>query len=284
MNMESIREHIERAIAKLKSLRESEFGVVEVVAYGNAAIPALRALLVAREPSGLFEARCRAVDALSALKAYDVLIEFLSTERPGNDPVERLGDDAVVNYAAWAVARTRDERVFALLLRLAQRPVLSGVIGALGTFGRSEAVPTLIAALEEDGSRNVAQHMLRRMGQSARGALVASANRKSPSPDRESVSSIRRRRSSLMLLVDVELSPESWPQIRGLMYDDDAAIVVLACKLCLLCAPAERPDAINRLVRLMPSADWMLRMEIEGCLGATDQPTAYSSSAHKTLH
>jgi hypothetical protein len=264
---------VDRAINKLKSLHESELGIVEVVACGKSATLALRALLFQREPSGLFHARCRAVDALSALRAYNVLIEYLSVEHTATDPVERLGDDAVFNCAAWAVARTRDEHVFALLLRLAQRPSLSGVIGALGAFGRSEAIPALIGALEEDVSRKVAEFMLRRMGRTARAALLASANQRLPSADRESESSLRRRRSSLMLWAEIGPSPRIWKQVRCLMRDDDAKIALLACKFCLLHAPlGQRRDAINRLVSLLPSADWILREEIESCLAAVRSP------------
>jgi hypothetical protein len=269
MIMENQRQDVEQAIAKLKSLHESELGIVEVVACGKSALPALRALLFQREPSGLFHTRCRAVDALDALKAYNILIEYLSVERAATDPVERLGDDAVINCASWAVAKTRAEPVFALLLRLAQRPCLSGVIGALGVFGRTEAIPALIGALEEDGSRKVAEFMLRRMGRTARAALLASAKQRLPSPDRESESSLRRRRSSLMLLTEIGLAPGTWRQVRPLMQDADARIALLVCKLCLSHAPPdEHGDAVDRLMNLLPAADWMLREEIEDCLAA----------------
>jgi hypothetical protein len=276
---------VQNAINKLKSLRDSEQGVVEIVACGQSAISALRELLFQREPSGLFQPRCRAVDALSSLRAYDVLLEYLSIERSASDPVERLGDDAVINCAAWAVARTREEGVFALLLRLARRPSLSGVIGALGTFGRVQAIPALICALEEDVSRKVAELMLRRMGRSARVPLLASAKEQLPSPDRESESSRRRRRSSLSLLIDVGLPPGSWPQLRGLMQDPDAMVAVLACKLWLTYAPGdERPDAAQQLARLLPSADWILREEIESCLETARSSADTSGSTHTTLH
>ncbi len=275
---------IQRAISKLESLRDSGMGIVEVVAYGSAALPALKSLLCRREPSGLFDARCRAVDALAALKAYDVLIQYLSVEHARVDPVERLGDDAVINYAAWSLARTREERVFALLLRLAQRPSLSGVIGALGTFGRREAIPALVNALEEDVSRNVAEFMLRRQGPDALAALVASAQRSSPSPDRESESSRRRRRSSLMLLAAIGMAPGAWPQLRALIWDDDLKIAVLACKLWLSHGPAgERREAIDRLGALLPSMDWILRQEAENILAAAG-PQARFSFTRKAVH
>jgi hypothetical protein len=285
MNTESQRLNVDRAINKLKSLHESELGIVEVVACGELAIPSLRALLFQREPSGLFQARCRAVNALDALRAYDILIEYLSVENAAVDPIEALGDDAVINCAAWAVAKTRDDRVFALLLRLARRPVLSGVIGALGAFGRVEAMPALVAALEEDVSRRVAEYMIRRMKGTSRGALLASAKQRLPSPLRESESSLRRRRSSLMLLGEIGISPQTWPQVRSLLWDDDAKIALFACKLCLLYASSdEQADAINRLISLFASADWALREEIESCLTTASPRTRSSLFACNVLH
>lgn len=269
---------IDRAVDKLRSTAECNIGLVEVLACGRSAIPALRALLFRREPSGLYETRCRAVDALAALNASDVLIEYLKADHAAVDPVERLGDDAVINYAAWAAARTREDDVFELLLRLAQRPSLSGVIGALGAYGRTEAIPVLVNAMEEDVSRNVAEFMLRRLGKAALGALLDSANCRRPSPDRESESSRRRRRSSLKLLRQIGLARDEWPKVRALTEDPDVKIAFSACKLCLKFAPPyDRQRAINRLKRLLRDADWMLKMDIEACLTAAGSSTTTSS-------
>ncbi|MGO9234689.1 MAG: hypothetical protein ACLP4V_11645 [Methylocella sp.] len=68
---------VQHAIGKLKSLYGGYRGLIEVVTCGNTAIPALRALLFEREPSGLYQSRCLAVRALSALKAYDMLVDYL---------------------------------------------------------------------------------------------------------------------------------------------------------------------------------------------------------------
>lgn len=267
MNLANRQHDVDRAIGKLKSFHDGDVGVVEVVACGAAAIPALRAVLFEREVSGLFDARCRAVEALAALGAGDVLLEYLSVERSAADPVERLGDDAVVNAAARALAKARDARAFPILLRLARRPSLSGVIAALGAFGRAEAIPALIDALEDDASRQSAQSALKGMGRTVRPALVASANRRLPTPDRESESSLRRRRSALVLLAEIGLSRETWPELRSLVRDKDPRMAVLACKLCLAYAPTrERRAAVGRLNELLPGADWMLRQEIEACL------------------
>lgn len=260
---------IEQAINKLKSLHDGDIGVVEVIARGKPAIPALRTLLFEREPSGLFQTRCRVIEALAKLGVSEVLFDYLSTERVAGDPVERLGDDAVINAAAQALARIREERVFQLLLRLAQRPCLTGVIGALGSFTRTEAIPSLINALEDDASRQAAETALKRMGRPVRPALASSAKLRLPTPEHESESSLRRRRSALRLLREIGISQKTWPGLRGLMHDADAQVSLLACRLCLVSAPAtEKGNAVHRLISSLSDADWMLRDEIEACLMA----------------
>lgn len=211
------REHsrIESAISRLQSLHDGDRGVVDVVACGPQAIPALRRLLFEREPSGLYGARCRAVEALAALGGCGVLIEFLETERSSADSIERLGEDAVINAAALALARAHDRHAFDLLLGLARRPALTGIIGALGSFQRIEAIPALISALEEDASRLTAESALKKLGRSARTALLQTTNLRLPSGAHESESSARRRRSALRLLREVGTKRSDWAALRA---------------------------------------------------------------------
>jgi hypothetical protein len=71
------------------------------------------------------------------------------TCRPAEFLERRLGRQAaciVLERAARALANVPTQRVFDLQLRLAQRPALTGVIGALGAFGKTEAIPALIDA------------------------------------------------------------------------------------------------------------------------------------------
>ena len=146
-------EDVRHAIGTLKSLHDGDLGILEVTDCGSQAIPALRALLFERDPSGLYQVRCRAVEALAGLGAHEVLIDFLSTPREIADAIERVGEDAVVNAAARALANRNEQRVFDLLLRLAHRSCLTGVIAALGSFRRVEAIPLLVKALIDDSSR-----------------------------------------------------------------------------------------------------------------------------------
>jgi hypothetical protein len=84
-------ERLRAAIDKLRSLHDGDRGVIEIAACGRRAIPALRALLFEREPSGLYQPRCQAVKALAALEAYDVLIEYLKARDRGSRRAHRRG-------------------------------------------------------------------------------------------------------------------------------------------------------------------------------------------------
>lgn len=264
--MRSQAQNIEQAIARLKSFHD-ELGVLDVIACGEQAVPALRTILFERERSGLYQTRCRAVEALSALRAHFVLIEFLETEREITDAIERVGEDAVINAAALALGSVRERRVFELLLRLAQRPALTGVIGALGAFGTVEAIPALINALEEDASRVTAETALRKLGPKAREALLRTVNVKVPTAASESESSARRRRSALRLITEMEQSSEGWRRLRHLVHDQDVKVSALACEMGLARASeAEQTGVVRRLIDLLAHADWLLREEIEESL------------------
>ncbi|WP_050421051.1 HEAT repeat domain-containing protein [Bradyrhizobium tropiciagri] len=152
------------ALSSLTALHRDCGGVLEVVAIGERAIPALKELLFEREPSGLYQVRCRAVQALGMIGAFDVIEEFLRRSKPADDPVERVGDDAVISAAALAMARKGDLRTFTILRGLASRRPLIGVISALASYQRCEAVPVLINALGEDECRHAAESALLSLG------------------------------------------------------------------------------------------------------------------------
>jgi HEAT repeat protein len=258
---------LERAIRKLKSLHEGDQGLIEIIACGKRAIPALRALLFEREPSGLFQTRCLAVKALAVLKAYDVLTDFLSTPRRVTDAVEGVGDDAVINAAARALADSDEEQAFPLLISLAEAHILPGVIAALGAFKQAEALPYLIAALAEDESRPAAESALRNLGPFACQALIVAAARGLSSVQPEGDSRLRQRRSAIALLSEIGIQPQMWPALRPTMQDQDAKIAVSACKICLAIAPAsERREAVRILIGLLEKAGAALSLEIQACL------------------
>src|SRR5262249_8735433 len=108
---------------------------------------------------------------------------------------------------------------------------------------------------------------LRKLGRLTQPALLKAATLPLPSADRESVSSIRRRRSALGLLSEIGMPPEPWPALRQLLKDSDGKIAMLACKIFLTSGPIQdRKYAVRRLIDLLPDADWILAQDIEDCL------------------
>jgi len=262
-----IERRIEAAIAKLRALRQGEAAVRDLVACGPAAIGPLREFLFERDVSGMFQPRCQAVEALAALGAKDVLLEFLANPRILSDPVEQAGDDAVMNAVARALMRWPDERVFAVLMKRARRKLLAGVVEALGEYRREEALPVLTAALGDDFCRPAAEKGFRKLGAAALPALRQLADTRTPSPDNESESSRRRRRSALGLLAELTPDEELLPLMQPFMADDDAGVALFACSICLpRVSPAERGEVAVRLIALLDTGDWLLQAEVEDFL------------------
>ncbi len=257
-----------RAVERLMSLQEGDRGVLDVVACGAGAIPRLRTLLFKREPSGLYQPRCRVVEALAALGAGDVLIGFLNADRDTADPVEQAGEDAVLNAAARALRGVGNEAFFRRLLSLAETRRLTGPIELLGTFRRPEALPCLIAALADDLARPAAEDAIRQYGDAAMGALLGAASERTVQDGTETDSSRRRRRAALVLLLGIgDAAGVPSQRCAEWVHDDDPLIVVLGCQVALAGgAPAERRAAIRRLLDMVRVVAWRLRQGIEDCL------------------
>jgi hypothetical protein len=259
----------EATVARLLNLYDGEMGVLDLILHGPRAIPALRVFLFRRDRSGIYQPRRWAIEVLAALGAHDVLRDYLLAPHEATDPVERTGDEAVVNAAARALSKVRQEWVFRLLLDLAGHRISAGVIEGLGSFDRPEAIPALIEALAEDDCRAIAEACLQRLGTAAQPALLLAALKRRPSAHNESETSLRQRRSALRVVAERELAPRDRHVLRELMADRDSRIAVLACKLCLGSAAEEEKIAvIRRLEELTRNADcdWILAMQIRHVL------------------
>jgi HEAT repeat protein len=252
------------AIERLTSLHDGDRALSDVVGFGIEAVPELRTLLLQREPSGLYLVRRRAVEALSALKSFDTLGEFLRLDREIDDPVERLGEEVVISTAARLIAQLREEWVFQLLLTLAKRRTLSGVLAGLGAFKRPESIPYLVRALAEDDLRTTAEGVLQSFGSAARPQLVRAAIHSVDPIRPESQTGLRTRRSALRVLLEIGVSRKEWPFLRPLMQDEDLQIAMLACVACArVGTPLDRTSAASRLAVLRSRGDWLQRQQID---------------------
>ncbi len=256
--------YIDKLIDRLNSLKDGASAVVDLVACGMKAIEPLRRFLLFGEPSGIFQPRQRAVEALGELGAKDVLIEYLASEKDIPDPVVRYGEEAVESTAARLLARWRDDDTYRILLWLLRRKALPGLIDAVGEFRRTDATPELISALGDSIGRSFAEEALRKIGEGAKRTLIAASLTAHPSADYETSTSHHRRRSALRLLTELKLSEEDWHNLSPLADDRDREIAARACRIAL--AVAEESDkmlAVHRLIKLLPDTSWSLQIEIE---------------------
>ena len=259
---------LERALAQIMSLSDGDRGVLEVVMFGARAVPPLRGLLLKRESSGLFEPPCRVVEALAALGAQDVLATFLKTDRDIADPIERAGEDAVLNAAARVLRDTADEETIQRMLWLAKERYLAGPIEVLGLRRRTEALPCLIGALADDLARPAAEGAIRCFGRDAAVALARAGSERDVQNGSESESSLRRRRTALTLLLEIgDLTAVTLRQQVEWAEDADPDIAVAGCRAMLGGRDAmNRRRALQKLARLSPRVRWSLHLDIEGIL------------------
>ena len=262
-------EALDRALADLRALARTDLGVIETISCGRGAVPALREVLFAPEPSGLFAPRCAAVEALAALGAEDVLIEFLAAPHQIADPVARVGTESVMDCVARALMRCQDPRLPALLHHLAVTRLLPGAIEWLGAHGRIEALPCLIRALGDDVAFPSAITALHGIGAAAIPALWQACATPAPDRDHETDTSRRRRRTALAVLRDIGADGGTAPTGTLERLADDSDSGISTAGLCLQLDTGDVADRLAvacRLIAALDRANILVRDDIEACL------------------
>ena len=130
----------ERLTAALNSLLEGEIAKAALIALGPAAIPALRRFLLEGRPGTVYQPRRWAVEALGALGAREVLMEYLSLPR-APDPQIEFAEEAVRNAAIREFLRWPDAATVSFLL--AKRMMLPALVEVFGQLRVLEAIPYL---------------------------------------------------------------------------------------------------------------------------------------------
>lgn len=258
---------LQRLIQQLNTVTECDQAAAKLVWCGPRVIPALRRFLFEGKPSVVYQPRRAVVEALGGLGAKEVLIQYLTSKREIEDPATRFAEESVKNAAARELARFRTKDVLDVLLGFALPHSRPGVVEALAQFGSAEAIPYFLRALEDDLCQASAMDGLRNLGREAELALVTSALTWLPSSEEERSSSLRRRAKALELLAEIGPMPNSWPLLRRLLDDDDAAIITATAKLAIALGNRDdRTTAVRRLLAVLPRADWFLREEIQNAL------------------
>ncbi len=258
---------VRELVQKLNSLVEGDQAAAQLIACGEAAIPAVGSFLLHGKPGVIYQPRLRAIEVLGALGAKKSLIEYLRSRKREPDPSVRMAEDAVENAAALELTRWRTEDVFDVLIGLAGSHLRPGVVEALGQFRRAEAIPYLLGGLEDDVCRSAAEEGLRSLGREAENELVAAARHAVPSVGDEHPSSLLRRRAAIGLLAELGPSAANWPLLQPLMDDRDPTVVAGAARIAAsLGSEEDRVYAVNRLLAVLPDADWSVRLEIRESL------------------
>jgi Enolase, N-terminal domain len=260
-------EEIRRFVQDLESLREGSMVAAALVGCGARAIPALRSFLLQGRPRGIYQPRQLAVETLGQLGAKDALLEYLSKPLEIKDAVVRLGEDAVRSTAARELGRWQTVDVFECLTRAGVDHLLPGIVEALGTFRRTEAMPYFLWALGDGVCRSYAEEAIRGLGVAARPFLMNAAGTRNPSVDEESPSSLQRRRWALRILADLKVSDEDWTRLQESLEEDDPEVVITTARIGLEVAPMlDKWRAVRRLIEMLPRAGWFLRTEARAAL------------------
>jgi hypothetical protein len=258
---------IVRLIGCLQSLVEGQSAVEELVACGPKAIEPLRDFLLSGRITSVPQPRMWAVEALAALKARNVIVEYLRAPSRVSDPVLRLAEDGVKNTAARRLRMWPDDETFAVLLELGRERLLPGIIESLSEFARPEGIPCLDRALEDDFCRVAAEEGFRRIGPQARSALLYSALTPLPNANEERPSSRRRRRSALALLTEIGVNPTGWTELKTLLSEQDPEVIVRLAQIASVAAQSEdRAVAAAHLVGSLVDLPWYLRDDSQTAL------------------
>lgn len=260
-------EDIASLVRDLESLRGGTTAAAALVGCGEAAIGPLRQFLLEDAPNSIFQPRQLAVETLAELDAKDVLIEYLLSARKPSDPVIRFGEDAVLSTAARELSRWKTGDVFDALQKLSQERLLPGVVESLGHFARESSIPYFLWALGDGVCREAAEEALRKIGEAARPYLLEAARSPNAPAGNEISSSLQRRRTALKILADLPRQPNEWAELRPLLENTDAEVVVRVVRMALMiCPPDERKVAIESLIEMLPAAGSFVRAEAKACL------------------
>lgn len=262
------RDPIPALMQQLDSLIDGESASAKLAACGPRAIAPLRHFVLHGRPSGVPQPRCWAVRALSGLGAKDVLIEYLEQE-PAHDPVVRLAEEAVQREAALALTSWDTRDVLPVLMRVADRELIPGVIEALGRFHQPEVVPIFLHALEDDFCRPWAETALEAHVDRDRDVLIRSALDARPDGLQETRASLRRRRALLVVLRSHRMPATAAHELASLIDSSDPELAVDACAIALADGTDDdRLRARQRLETLEPNAPWHLHGDVTALLRA----------------
>lgn len=253
---------IETLIQALDSLTDGALAVDLLVACGKRAVGPLEEFLLHGRPRTIAIPRRRAVQALGALEARDVLLAYFERVGAPRDPAVLFAEDAVRSEVAHELMLWRDEETFQVLLGAARQRATFGLIEALGEFRRPEAVPVFFEGLEDDLCSAAALTALLNTPGEAREYAILSLRRETET-NLEGAGAARRRRGVAKLLHKLKIARSDWQDISRFLQDDDPAVVICTASLGFCTAPESEFSAmVQALFGIASKLNWLQEDEM----------------------
>jgi hypothetical protein len=206
--------------------------------------------------------RCRAARALGGLQARQTLLSYFAKVNLPADPVVLFAEDAVRSAVAHELLRWREDEVFYTLLKAATQRATVGLIESLGEFRRSEAIPVLFEALEDDLCRNAAFAALSETPEESRHYAILSL-RGGAGASLVGAAASRRRRATAELFRKLGISRGDWQDVAQLLDDEDPTVIICAATVGFHVAPqAEFPAIVSALFRVAHKLNWLQEDEV----------------------
>jgi len=268
-----------RLIERLKNLHDGPRVLPDVIRLGDAAVPALEAIL--RGPSqAVPHSRCFAADALGAIgtpSSTAALVAALHDSIGRNpDPVSLEAEGVVVDRIAEHLGiRSTPEAAEALLEALHRRPY-PGCARSLGRLRESRAIPLLIECLNDDGARPAAIEALRRFGRAAGESLCRMLTQTRLAAGLESPSRIDGRAGAVRLLgelADQGLAPaQAALVLRDALYDRQRKVRLEGALALARRGGDAAEKACATLALALDEPDWVRAEEIARALVGVGSP------------
>ena len=261
-------EDLQHWIVLLDSIMDGELAEAMLVAAGERAIPYLKQFLLDGVPRTIALPRCRAARALGELGAYTALIAYFREYTLPPDASVLFAEDAVRSTVARELLRWKTEEVLHVLLNAARQRATGGLVLAIGEFRRAEAVPLLFELLEDDFCREEAKDALRKVPAMAHAYAILMIRGWAEVSFPDSFA-LRRRRATLQLLEELNVTAEEWNDLREFLDEPDADVVIATARLGFrVGGEDEQRRIVQALFQVSERVHWAQETEIQELLDA----------------
>ncbi len=247
-------------VAQLNDLSINERVFLEILPFGQAAVPLLVELLLSK-PSLHPQTRCLAAEALGILGGPDAvqgLIEVLTCNRLENlEPVLAMSEKAVRNRACLELGRLNAEGAILPLLRALRENHLEGAARSLTALRVRAVIPLLVECLEQDMIRNTISECLLEFSPDSIGPLRETVVEKHVEDAVETNRSIARRAEAARLLGILQ-KENAQNLLRELLWNNAGLVQHNAALALSRCGnETEREEALPVLLIFLEKGNWL---------------------------